>query len=104
MMNEDRSEVQKAGVLGQKYAYATASLILGIASFISLLGLEKGVLAIVFAWLALKAQPQPPLTERRALAKAGMVLGIIMVAMVPIFLALYAGRFQELIGALRRLQ
>jgi hypothetical protein len=41
-------------ILGQKYAFATASLILGISSFVSLLGLEKAILAIVFGWLALR--------------------------------------------------
>ena len=40
-------------VLGQKYAFATAALLLGIISFISMLGVEKAVLAIVFGWLAM---------------------------------------------------
>ena len=44
-------------VVGQKYAYATASLIMGIVCFVNLAGLEKAVLAVVFAWLALKADP-----------------------------------------------
>ena len=69
-------------VLGQKYAFATASLLLGIASFISLLGLEKGLLAVIFGILALKAQPLPLLAKRRAWAKTGVALGVVHVALV----------------------
>ncbi len=65
-------------ILGQKYAFATASLILGICSYVNLLGLEKPILAIVFGWLALRAQPGPRLTEHRVWAKAGMVLAEIV--------------------------
>ena len=43
-------------VLGQKYAFATASLVLGVACFINLLGFEKAVLARAFGWLTLKEQ------------------------------------------------
>ena len=45
-----------ANVLGQKYAFATASLIMGIACYVNLLGLEKAALAILFAWLALRTK------------------------------------------------
>ena len=54
MQNPDNP--REAAVLGQKYAYATASLILGLLCFVNLAGLEKAVVAIVFGVLAL-AQP-----------------------------------------------
>ena len=72
----------ESAVLGQKYAFATAALLLGIVSYISLLGMEKGILAIVFAWLALKAAPAPALTQRRNWGKAGAVLGAVHIALV----------------------
>ena len=45
-------------VLGQKYAYATASLVLGILCFVNFAGMEKATVAIIFAWLALKSTPR----------------------------------------------
>jgi hypothetical protein len=60
-------------ILGQKYAFATASLILGISSFVSLLGLEKAILAIVFGWLALRATPAP-IAARHPAGRAGFEL------------------------------
>ena len=44
------NQTRESLILGQKYAFATASLILGIVSFVNLLGLEKPILAIVFGW------------------------------------------------------
>jgi hypothetical protein len=91
-------------VLGQKYAYATAALLVGIASYIQLLGIERAVLAIVFAWLALRTNPEPRLQDRRIWAKAGLVLGLIMLVLVPTILMCKFGTFRELITALEKLQ
>ena len=78
-INESRAHI----VLGQKYAYATISLILGLACFINLAGLEKALLAVIFAWLALKATPGPVLKARRVWAKTGLSLGVAMLVVVP---------------------
>jgi hypothetical protein len=91
-------------VVGQKYAYATASLLLGIASFISLVGFEKAILTVVFAWLALKSQPAPRLTDRRAWAKIGLGLGLAFLVVAPIFLLAYFDRLREVVRALQSLQ
>lgn len=83
-MNSDPN----ANVLGQKYAFATASLILGIASYVNLLGLEKAALAMLFAWLALRTKPAPALGEHRGWAQTGLVLGAsvwIMIAVVLVW-------------------
>ena len=96
-------EVQKNTVLGQKYAFATASLILGISCFISLLGLEKAILAIVFAWLALRTKPEPVLKEHRTWAKVGLVLGILPLIMVPTIIILKFDEIRELIEVLSKL-
>ena len=104
MTDEKRQDAQAGFVLGQKYAYATASLVIGIASFLSLLGFEKGVLAILFAWLALKGSPRPALAERRSWARAGLVMGILMLAGIGVLLTLFFDRFREIITAIQRLQ
>lgn len=90
-------------ILGQKYAFATVSLILGIFSFVNLLGLEKPILAIIFGWLALRATPGPRLTEHRVWAKAGVVLGTIILIVVPTLIIVNFHRLQELVEVLSKL-
>jgi hypothetical protein len=99
----DQIEVQKYTVLGQKYAFATASLILGIFCFVSFLGLEKAILAIVFAWLALRSKPEPVLKEHRAWAKAGLVLGILPLIIVPVLIIINFDQIREFIELLSKL-
>ena len=90
-------------ILGQKYAFATASLILGIFSFVNLLGLEKPMLAIIFGWLALRTKPAPQLTEHRVWAKAGVVLGAIVLIVVPTLIILNFDRLREFVEVLSKL-
>lgn len=90
-------------VLGQKYAFATASLILGISCFVNLLGLEKAILAIVFGWLALRTDPAPVLAEHRTWAKAGVVLGILPLILLPTILILNFDRVKEIIDCISKL-
>ena len=99
----DNTSTQQSLVVGQKYAFATASLIMGIACFVSLLGLEKAILAIVFAWLALRQQPEPALKEHRTWAKAGLVLGILPLVIVPTLLILNFDRVMQIIDLLSKL-
>jgi len=91
-------------VLGQKYAYATAALLVGIISYIQLLGIERAVLAIVFAWLALRREPEPLLEKRRLWAKVGLVLGLIYSVIVPIIVIWKFEYFRQLIATLEKLQ
>jgi hypothetical protein len=91
-------------VLGQKYAFATAALLAGIGSFVQILGLEKAILAIIFAWLALRSQPKPLLQDRRLWAKVAMVLGIIYFVLLPTIIIWKFESFKQLIAALEKLQ
>ena len=97
------NQTRESLILGQKYAFATASLILGICSFVNLLGLEKPILAIVFGWLALRANPAPPLREHRVWAKTGVGLGAIVLIVVPTLIILKFHRLQEFIEILSKL-
>ena len=99
----DNSSTQQSLVLGQKYAFATASLIMGIACFVNLLGLDKAILAIVFGWLALRGTPEPVLNEHRSWAKAGMILGILPLVLVPILLIVNFDRLRQIIEVLSKL-
>lgn len=91
-------------VLGQKYAYANAALWMGIISCIHGLGIEKAILAIIFAWLALRPLPAPSLQDRRVWAKVGLVLGIIQFIIVPLVIIWKFDMFKQLIAALEQLQ
>lgn len=97
------NETKDSLILGQKYAFATASLILGIFSFVNLLGLEKPILAIIFGFLALRTTPAPQLTEHRMWAKTGVVLGSIVLIVVPTLIILNLHRLQEFIDILSKL-
>ena len=96
-------QTKESLILGQKYAFATASLILGILSFVNLLGLEKPILAIVFGWLALRATPEPLLKEHRVWAKTGVVLGTIILIVLPTIIILNFHRLAEFIDVLSKL-
>lgn len=102
-MTAINNEGQAHIVLGQKYAYATISLILGIACFINLVGMEKAILAVIFAWMALKSTPSPVLTTRRVWAKAGLVLGMVMLVVVPTIILLNLDRLRVLVETLMTL-
>lgn len=90
-------------VLGQKYAFATVSLVLGILCFVNLLGLEKPILAIVFGWLALRSAPRPRLEQHRLWAQAGVVLGAITLIIVPVIIILNFDRLREIIELLSKM-
>jgi hypothetical protein len=97
---QDRTSV----VLGQKYAYATAALMLGIGSFINLLGMEKAILAIIFARLALKSEPPPALKNRRGWGQAGLILGVLQVVVISALIIIFRNELQHGFELLLRLQ
>ena len=96
-------EIKNSTILGQKYAFATASLILGIFCFVNFLGLEKAILAIVFGWLALRTKPEPVLKEHRLWAKVGLVLGILPLIILPTIIILNFDRLREIIEVLSKI-
>jgi hypothetical protein len=97
------SETQNYTILGQKYAYATVSLLLGIFCFVNLAGMEKAILAIIFGWLALRGKPAPELKERRLWAQTGLVLGSLVLIIVPTVIILNLDRLRELIEVLSKM-
>lgn len=96
-MDTNEVQIKDSLILGQKYAYATIALILGISCFVNLLGLEKAILAVVFGWLALRAKPAPALKEHRIWAKTGVILGAAALLIVPLVIILNFDRVHELI-------
>jgi hypothetical protein len=96
-------ENKQALILGQKYAFATVSLVLGIFCFVNLLGLEKPILAIIFGWLALRTVPEPKLNQHRIWAKVGVTLGAIVLVLLPVLIIINFDRLREFVEVLSRL-
>src|SRR5262245_56700815 len=103
-MSVDEQRDRASVVLGQKYAYATIALILGIASFVNLLGMDKAILAIIFGRLALKSEPAPALKDHRGWGQAGLVLGVLQVVAILVFVFLFRHELFAAFEGLKRLQ
>lgn len=103
-MKELNQNDSAAIVLGQKYAFATVALVLAIGSFISFLGMEKSILAIIFAYLALKSEPGPPLRDRRRWGVVAVVLGVIHVVLMPTLILLNLDKIKAVLQLLMTLQ
>jgi hypothetical protein len=103
-MSGDEQQVRAHVVLGQKYAYATVALVLGIACFVNLLGMEKAILAIIFGRLALKSEPAPALKERREWGQAGLILGVMQIVFITVLIIIFRNELREAFDLLLRLQ
>lgn len=103
-MREMNQNDRAAFVLGQKYAFVTVSLVLALSIFVNLLGMEKSILAIIFAFLALRREPAPPLTERRRWGKVAITLGIIHVVLIPTLILLNIDKIRAALELLMTLQ
>jgi len=80
--------------MGIKSKVAVAGLVMGIASFINLLGMEKAIAAIVFGWMGLK-EAEAEQKAGKKLAYAGIILGFAYIATVTVMLILYGPQFVE---------
>ena len=103
LMMENNTDTNREFVYGQKIAFAAASLVLGICSFIHLLGMERAILAVIFGYLALKGKHGLKTGTRRTWAIIGIVLGCIMLIVVPVTLIIFWPQVQELVKALEKL-
>lgn len=68
----------------RKSRLAIVALLMGIVSFINLLGLEKGIMAIIIGWLALQEVNEQPGSTGKRLAWAGIILGITSIGLIII--------------------
>lgn len=80
----------------KKFNLVFVSLILGIVSFIQLLGTEKAMLAIIIGAIALKYDD-----ENKKIAWIGISLGIIYLLIIAFILVFH---FPKLISVLQKLK
>ncbi len=76
--------------------FAIASLVLGIASFVQIMGTEKGILAIVFGILALRRLKKDSVLGGKKLAIAGTILGIVSVILVIVMTIIFMPKMNEM--------
>ena len=74
--------VPSSFISGQRFAFASMAVVVGLLAFVNLAGIEKAILAIVLGVKALSASPAPPLTERRGWARAGAILGAVQLTLI----------------------
>jgi hypothetical protein len=84
--------------------FAIASLILGIASFVQIMGTEKDLLAITFGILALRRIKQNSQLKGRDLAITGLILGILSIIAVVIFTILFWPKMKGMMMQMQRAQ
>jgi hypothetical protein len=80
---------------------AMVALLLGITSFVNLLGLEKGIVAILVGWLAIREIKEDPARKGKRMAWAGLILGLLSVIII-IFMLIWKG--PQLLQQLRLLE
>lgn len=100
-MTNHNSNVAEAFDAGRRAGLAVAAFSLALVSFLSLLGAEKALLAIVLATVALRGAKVGETTRRLALAAIG--IGTIFVATVAFVVIAYWDKIRELIAALEKL-
>jgi hypothetical protein len=64
---------------------------------------ENAVLAIIFAWMALRAKPVPVPKDCRLWAKTGLALGAIVLIAIPALIILNFEGLRAIIEALEKL-
>jgi len=86
---------------GLRVGFGIAALTFGAVSFLSLLGAEKAVTAIVFGVLAMRGVRQGSLAKR--LGRASVVLGAAFLFTMAALLVVFHDQVMELVRVLQKL-
>ncbi len=82
-----------------KSKLALVSLLLGIFSFVHLLGIEKAVLAVIFGLWALKETTEEPKLIR--MSWLGIILGLIYLLVITLIVVFKFPKFISILEKLR---
>ncbi len=85
--------------MGTKSKVAVASLIVGIACFLNLLGIEKALAAITLGWMGLK-EVSAEEKAGKGFAYAGIILGCLYIVTLTVLLIIWGPQFIEHVKAL----
>ena len=76
--------------------FAIVSLVLGIFSFIQLMGMEKSILAVVFGILALRRLGSGNSKKGKKLAIAGIILGVAAIILSIVAIVVFFPKMAEM--------
>jgi hypothetical protein len=99
--SEQVDRTAKAYDAGRRVGFGVSALALGLVTFLSLLGVEKAILAIALGALAARGSDASPLSRR--LGSAAMALGIVFLLTVGVVLVVYWDQAVELVHLLQQL-
>ncbi len=83
---------------------AMIALLLGIISFVNLMGLEKGVMAIIVGWWAIREIKEDPARKGTGMAWAGFILGLLSVILIISMLIWKGPQLLQQLRMLEKLQ
>jgi len=96
-----RDPAQTAYEDGRRFGLATAALALGVVSFVNMLGIEKSILAIVLAILAMQGAGFRTAVLRRG--RTALILASVHVITSVVVLVIFRARLMELVQLLHKL-
>jgi hypothetical protein len=100
-LEQSRAQVTEAYDAGRRVGFAVSALAMSLVAFLSLLGAEKAILAIVLGAVAVRGGR--PGTLARRLGIAAMAVSVVFLVTAAVVLALFWGRFVEAIKTLQQL-
>jgi hypothetical protein len=96
-----REELSNAFHAGRRVGFGISALVLSLVGFLSLLGAEKAILAIVLGALAIRGSGQGTLARRLGLI--AICLGIVFLLTLVVVLIVFRGQVLEVIQTLQKL-
>lgn len=97
----ERSDRDSAFAKGRRHGFAIAALLLSLVSFVSLLGAEKALTAIVLGTLAIKGAEAGSLP--RKMGTAAIIISTLFLVTVAIVLIVFWDKAIEIVRLLEQL-
>jgi len=96
-----REEITEAYHAGRRVGFGISALTLALVAFLSMLGVEKAILAVVLGVLAIRGSG--PGTQARRLGVAAISIGVVFILALVVGLIVFWGQLMEFVQMLNRL-
>jgi len=103
MMNgkENQDQIVRAYNVGRRVGFGISALVLSIVAYLSMLGFEKAILAIVLGVLAIKSAENNTIAKR--LGIISICLGILFIITAIVVLIIFRDKVAEFITLLKQI-
>ena len=98
---ENQDQIIKAYNTGRRVGFGISALVLSIVAYLSMLGFEKAILAIVLGVLALKGTENKTITKR--LGIISICLGVLFIITAIVMLIIFRDKVAEFITLLKQI-